>query len=164
MNKIIVIAHNVRSAQNVGSLLRTAEGLAVNEVILSGYTPYPLSAGDIRMPHLAKKIHARIAKVSLGAEDLVTWQHIEDIKKYIDSLKKQNYSVVAVEQTRDSIDLSTFAPPDKLALIFGREVEGLEKEIIDQCDYTVEIPMLGKKESFNVVQAAAMVLYHCRYT
>lgn len=163
MNQLILIAHNLRSSHNVGSLLRTAEGLAVQEVYFTGYTPYPLSKSDERMPHLSKKIDAQISKTALGAEKLVKWQHVSLIDELIKDLKDQDYVIAGLEQAAGSIKLPMFSPPPKLAIILGREVEGLESEVLALCDIVIEIPMLGQKESFNVVQAAAMALYHCHY-
>lgn len=158
-----MVAHNLRSTHNVGSLLRTAEGLGVGKLYLSGYSPYPLSVQDGRLPHLAQKIDRQIQKTALGAEQSVDWQHEPDITTIIDELRREDFTVVALEQTPGAINLPDFKPPDKLAIIVGREVEGIEPEVLKICDLALEIPMLGSKESFNVVQAAAMALYHCRY-
>ena len=166
--KIILIAHNLRSCHNVGSLLRTAEGLGVEEVILSGYTPYPMylettAIRDARLPHEATKLHKQIVKTALGAETSQPWQHIDSIKLLLLELKDQGYLLAAIEQATDSTALPSFKPPDKIALLVGREVEGVELDILAQMDTVLEIPMFGSKESFNVVQAAAMALYHCRF-
>ena len=163
MRDLVLIAHNLRSCHNIGSLLRTAEGLGVRKVYLTGYTPYPLMANDSRLPHLAAKIDKQIHKTALDAERQVQWEHIEDIAAVLQSLQSQEYVVAAVEQADSSIALPDFKPPQKVALLVGREVEGVEPEVLDQCDVALEIPMFGKKESFNVVQAAAMALYHCRF-
>lgn len=163
MRSLVLIAHNLRSSHNVGSLLRTAEGLGVEKVYLTGYTPYPMQPNDARLPHLAKKIDTQITKTALEAEKtLGTFE--PDINKVLTGLKKGGFAVAAIEQAPQSVKLSDFQPPQKLALIVGREVEGIEPEILDLCDTILEIPMFGKKESFNVVQAAAMALYHCRFT
>ncbi|HEX8182362.1 MAG TPA: TrmH family RNA methyltransferase [Candidatus Saccharimonadales bacterium] len=164
--KIILIAHNLRSCHNVGSLLRTAEGLGVNEVILSGYTPYPLrdENNDDRLPHIAHKIDKQIRKTALGAETMVAWRHEVNIQSIIDELRGDGWQLVAVEQAADAVDLPAFMPMGKVALVVGREVEGIEADILTAMDNIVEIPMSGRKESFNVVQAAAMALYHCRFT
>lgn len=162
MTDIVLIAHNLRSTHNIGSLLRTAEGLGVNQVVFSGYTPYPVEANDTRLPHLAQKIDKQISKTALGAENMVNWRHIEDINLLIAELKDQDYRIVGLEQSDHSIKLNEYESPDKIVLILGREVEGLEPEIISVCDQLIEIPMFGQKESFNVVQAAAMALYHLR--
>lgn len=162
MKELIIIAHNLRSAHNVGSLLRTAEGLGA-QVVLSGYTPYPLLTPDDRLPHLAAKIHKQISKTALGAELQPIWRRQENIKELLTTLRADGYTIAALEQTADSIPLPGFAMPDKLALILGREVEGVEPEVLALCDQAVVIPMFGSKESFNVVQAAAMAMYAWRF-
>jgi tRNA G18 (ribose-2'-O)-methylase SpoU len=163
MRQIVLIAHNVRSTHNVGSLLRTAEGLGVERVFLTGYTPYPLAENDERLPHLAQKIDSQIHKTALDAEKLVDWKHGSDISAVIDDLRAEGFTIAAVEQSASSVSLPDYACPDKVALIVGREVEGIEPEVLELADDRVEVPMFGTKESFNVVQAAAMVLYHCRF-
>lgn len=163
MRTIVIIAHNLRSTHNVGSLLRTAEGLGVSKVILSGYSPYPLLRVDARLPHEAKKIDAQIVKTALGAERTQAWEHIASIPAIINELKAQDFTIAALEQTAHATALPGYSPPEKIALILGREVEGIEPEVLALCDTVLEIPMYGKKESFNVVQAAAMAVYHCRF-
>lgn len=162
--KLILIAHNLRSCHNVGSLLRTAEGLGVELVILSGYTPYPILSGDTRLPHIANKLHKQISKTALGAETSQNWRHFETIADVLAFLRNEGYHLAAVEQDVRAVPLPEFKPPQKLALLVGREVEGVEPEVLAVCQTILEIPMFGQKESFNVVQAAAMVLYHCRFT
>lgn len=159
MSSLILIAHNLRSSHNVGSLLRTAEGLGVEAVYLTGYTPYPMSSEDDRLPHISRKVDAQIAKTALGAERLIKWQYRNDITDLAAVLKRQGYTIVGLEQTPDSTPLPDFSVPLKLAIIVGREVEGIEPEVLALCDLSIEIPMRGKKESFNVVQAAAIALY-----
>ena len=163
MRNIVLIAHNLRSCHNVGSLLRTADGLGISKVYLTGYTPYPWQSNDVRLPHLAIKIHKQIQKTALGAEESVDWTHNPDVFSIIETLKSQAYGVVALEQSADSVDLTAWIPPSAVAIIVGRETEGIEPEVLKACDTTLEIPMLGKKESLNVVQASAMALYHCRF-
>lgn len=162
MTDIVLIAHNLRSTHNIGSLLRTAEGLGVNRVILSGYTPYPLENNDQRLPHLAQKIAKQISKTALGAETMINWQHITDLEPEINNLRRGGYVIAGLEQSVSSTKLNNYKAPNKIALIVGREVEGMEPEIIALCDLLIEIPMFGNKESFNVVQAAAMALYQLR--
>jgi len=163
MLQIILIAHNLRSCHNVGSLLRTADGLGIQHVYLTGYTPYPSFSGDTRMPHLTAKLTKQIIKTSLGAEKTQAWSHADDVFGLIAKLKADDYTVCALEQTNNSISLPSFHTPNKVVLLVGREVEGVEPEVLAACDHALEIPMFGKKESFNVVQAAAMALYHCRF-
>ena len=161
MRTIVLIAHNLRSCHNVGSLLRTAEGLGIAKVYLTGYTPYPLMQGDTRFPHESAKIARQIHKTALGAEDMIAWEQVSDVLVLIARLKHEGFAVAAVEQAPGAVPLPAFTPPAKLALLVGREVEGVESEVLAACDMALEIPMLGRKESFNVVQAAAMALYQC---
>jgi 23S rRNA (guanosine2251-2'-O)-methyltransferase len=163
MPHIVLIAHNLRSCHNVGSLLRTADGLGIERVLLTGYTPYPLSDSDARLPHLAAKLDRQIHKTALGAEKSQAWAHYDTLEMALDELRAQGYSIAALEQDAGAVSLPKFRPPEKLALVVGREVEGVEPEVLAQCDYILEIPMFGQKESFNVVQAAAMALYQCRF-
>jgi 23S rRNA (guanosine2251-2'-O)-methyltransferase len=163
MRSLVLIAHNLRSTHNVGSLLRTAEGLGVEQVFLTGYTPYPLQDGDDRLPHLAHKIDKQISKTALGAETMMAWHHTTDLEALISSLKKRDFTLTALEQSQQAISLPDFKPPQRVAVIVGREVEGIEPGVLGQCDHILEIPMLGRKESFNVVQAAAMALYELQF-
>jgi 23S rRNA (guanosine2251-2'-O)-methyltransferase len=163
MYDLVLIAHNLRSAHNVGSLLRTAEGLGVTEVYLTGYTPFPSAENDDRLPHIAKKVSAQINKTALGAENTLDWKQRDDIEPLIKELHEAGYTIAALEQTATALHLPTYQPPQKLTIIVGREVEGVEVEVLELTDLQLDIPMHGQKESFNVVQAAAMALYHCRY-
>lgn len=157
--KIILIAHNVRSIYNVGSLFRSAEGLGAAKIILSGYTPYPRSRHDERPPHISQKVDRQIKKTALGAEESLPWVRREHLAPELSQLKTKGYALVALEQTAGSVDIRRFKPPAKIALIVGSEVGGLDKEILGLVDTCVEIPMLGEKESFNVSVAAAIALY-----
>ena len=163
MKSIVLIVHNLRSCHNAGSLLRTAEGLGVQMVFLTGYTPYPQTPDDTRMPHIAAKLHRQITKTALGAEASQAWRHADTIEEVLQVLRSQGFTIAAIEQAENSIRLPDFKPPEKIALVVGREVEGIEPEVVALCDQVLEIPMFGKKESFNVVQAAAMALYHSRF-
>ena len=93
----------------------------------------------------------------------MSWQQTNEIESVIGELKGAGFQIFALEQTTDSIAMPDFETPEKLAIVLGREVEGVEPEILAVCDGTLEIPMFGQKESFNVVQAAAMALYHCTF-
>ena len=143
--------------------MRTCDGLGVEKVCLTGYTPYPQEIIDIRLPHLARKLTEQIHKTALGAESTVQWEHAGDVFACIAALKSEGYTIVALEQNPKSIPLPEFRPMQKIALLLGREVEGVDSKLLECCDNFVEIPMLGRKESFNVVQAAAMTLYVIRF-
>ncbi len=160
---IYIIAHDIRSAHNVGSLLRTADAMGVMHVYFTGYTPYPKEENDERLPHIAKKLSQQINKTALGAEIHQSWSHENDIDALIDLLKKDNIELIALEQSKASTPLHAFVTPDKVALLIGREVEGIDQKLLNKCDKIIEIPMLGKKESLNVTQATAMALHYCRF-
>lgn len=162
--KIVLIAHNLRSCHNVGSLLRTADGLGVDTVYLTGYTPHPLQKNDSRLPHIANKVHKQIQKTALGAESTVRWEQSDDVFDVIRQLKSDGFTVCAVEQDSSAEDMTTWKPPSKVALVVGRETKGIESNVLQACDIVLEIPMLGQKESFNVAQTSAMALYHCAFT
>lgn len=163
MRDIVLICHNIRSSHNVGSLLRTADGLGISRVYLTGYTPYPRTQSDARLPHIATKVHKDISKTALGAETKDFWSINPDISTVINDLRTKSYTINAIEQTTSATPLPDFAPSEKTALIVGREVEGIEEAVLDMCDRHLEIPMFGSKESFNVSVAAGMALYHCRF-
>lgn len=161
MKSIVLVAHNIRSAHNVGSLLRSADGFGVKHVYLTGYTPYPKGPDDERLPHISKKVDFQIHKTSLDAEHTVPWSHREDIDKLISELAKR-YLLVGLEQTPNSTTLNKFKSDDDIALFLGNEIEGIDQSILSKLDTCLEIPMLGQKESFNVAVAAAIALYHLR--
>jgi tRNA G18 (ribose-2'-O)-methylase SpoU len=163
MRDIILVIHDIRSCHNVGSLLRTAEGLGVAQVYLTGYTPYPTTDNDTRLPHIHQKLTQQIHKTALGAEVSQPWQHVDNVFEVLDQLSLSGYKLVALEQSNDSVPLNSYKGGDKTALILGREVEGIDADVLARADATVEIPMYGDKESFNVVQAAAMALYQLRF-
>ncbi len=158
MPEIIVVAHNIRSTHNVGSIFRTAEGLGVSKIILSGYTPYPVLPNDPRLPHISAKLTDQIHKTALGAEELVPFDYQE--QPDLAALKRGGYRIVGLEQDSRSVMLPDYETPDKLALLLGEEVHGLTDELRAACDDLIEIPMRGQKESFNVSVAAGIALYH----
>jgi len=157
MPEIIVIAHNIRSTHNVGAIFRTAEGFGISKIILSGYTPYPTLAKDSRLPHISEKLTSQIHKTALGAEDLVSFEYAE--LPPLNELKEQGYRIVGLEQADRSINLSDYQSPEKIALLIGEEVHGIEAALLEQCEDILEIPMVGKKESFNVSVATGITLY-----
>jgi 23S rRNA (guanosine2251-2'-O)-methyltransferase len=157
MPEIIVIAHNIRSTHNVGAIFRTAEGFGISKIILSGYTPYPLTKPDSRLPHIALKLTQQISKTALGAETLVPFEYIE--QPALDDLKNKGYTLVALEQAPRSVEMSHYHPSKKVALLLGEEVEGIPDDLLAMCDDVIEIPMVGKKESFNVSVATGIALY-----
>ena len=157
MPEIIVIAHNIRSTHNVGSIFRTCEGFGVSRVLLTGYTPYPLLKNDSRLPHVSEKLTAQIHKTALGAETMVPFEYQEHPD--LGALARDGYEIVALEQSPTSINLRDYHAPQKLALLLGEEVHGIPNELLKQCPTILEIPMVGTKESFNVSVATGIALY-----
>lgn len=164
MRQIYIIAHDMRSTHNVGSLFRTAEGLGITKLFLTGYTPHPGKPDDDRLPHIVTKLEQQIQKTALGAQASLPWQYSEKIEPVLKNLRDNGVKIIALEQTKLAIELHNFEAPDKVALVLGTEVKGLPQDIIDMTDQQVVIPMYGHKESFNVVQASAMAMYHLRFS
>lgn len=156
--KVVVVAHDIRSTYNVGALFRTLEGLGAEEFILSGYSPYPEASSDRRLPHEIKSLSVAIHKTALGAEKLLKWQYTSDPKNHINGLKSRGYRVIALEQTKDAKDINKYKFPPKVVLVIGNEIEGINASLLNLADDVIEIPMKGKKESFNVVVAAAIAI------
>ncbi len=163
MTEIILVINDIRSTHNVGAILRTSEGMGVNKILISGYSPYPELQKDSRLPHIYNKLTSRISKTSLGAEKMLLIEYCEDIRAELKKLADQDYEIVSLEQSDNSIKIMEYTPKDKLVLILGNELDGVAKEILEISDKVIEIPMLGKKESYNVASSAAIALYHMRF-
>lgn len=151
----IVILDNIRSAHNVGSIFRTSDGAGVCRILLCGYTPAPIDRFGRTQPE--------IAKTSLGACDVIPWEQHEDLAEALSriaQLQKDGFTLAAVEQTANAVSLYDFKVPQKIAYIFGNEVDGVSKGFLEACDTHVEIKMLGTKESLNVSVTAGIVLFH----
>ncbi|MBR2640933.1 TrmH family RNA methyltransferase [Candidatus Saccharibacteria bacterium] len=162
--KIQLVLDNIRSCYNVGAILRTAEGFGVERVILSGYTPRVHDKS--LLPHLREKLDREIHKTALGAEDLLSIYSSDDIKSDLNSLKKQGWQLVGLENNINSDKLISLGNQsikdvisDKVVLILGEEVKGINYSLHDIIDLFLEIPMRGKKESFNVSVAAGIAIY-----
>ncbi|MBR5046334.1 TrmH family RNA methyltransferase [Candidatus Saccharibacteria bacterium] len=161
--EIIVVMHNIRSCYNVGAILRTCEGFGVSKVFLSGYTP---RIHDRKLlPHLREKLDKEIHKTALGAEDLLDICACDDIFTEIKTLSDNGWQVIGLENNINK-PLSVLGSvqfkeklSNKVVLVLGEEVNGIDKSLYDVIDIFVEIPMSGKKESFNVSVAAGIALY-----
>lgn len=154
-NKLCIIIHNVRSAYNVGSIFRTADGAGIEKIYLTGYSPAPA----IKDSPYRTKAQKMLAKTALGAEKNVRWKKNKNLNVLIKKLKKEKFQVVALEQDEISVDYRNFKPNFPLALIVGNEVRGLDKRILKKCDKIIEIPMRGEKKSLNVSVATGIVGY-----
>jgi 23S rRNA (guanosine2251-2'-O)-methyltransferase len=160
MPQISVIIHDIRSTHNVGSILRTCDGFGISTVYIGGISPYPLVEGDTRLPHISQKLTKDIAKTALGAEASADIVLYDDLVSLLAGLKNSGVSLLALEQSRGSENIHTFdKPTGDIALLLGREVEGIDDQFLKLCDHSLEIPMRGKKESFNVSVAAGIALY-----
>ncbi|MAC94562.1 MAG: RNA methyltransferase [Flavobacteriales bacterium] len=146
-NQLIAILDNVRSLNNIGSVFRTADAFAIEAVYLCGIT--------------AKPPHREINKTALGATESVNWTYFEDTQTAVKKLKEDGWKVYAIEQTENSILLNEFKPlsDEKIALIFGHEVKGVEQKVINQCDGVIEIPQKGTKHSLNISVSAGVVIW-----
>ena len=160
MLEIVLIAHNIRSIHNLGSIFRTAEGFGVCKIYLSGYTPSPNSG----LPHVRAKIAGQLHKTALGAENIVPHENNLASEALFKKLRADGYKIVGLEQDERAIKLSDYKPSSKVALLLGEEVHGITPELRDLCDELIEIPMYGKKESFNVAVATGIALYHLTTT
>ncbi len=158
--ELVVVLHNIRSCYNVGAILRTAEGFGAFKVILSGYTPRVHDAS--LLPHLREKLDKEIHKTALGAEDLLEIYSSGDIITEVEKYQKDGFEIVGLENNikdKRLVDLKEAKFSDKVVLILGEEVHGIPKELYDLIDTFVEIPMKGRKESFNVSVAAGIAMY-----
>ena len=144
---IIVVLENIRSAYNVGSVFRTSDAFLIEAIYIVGYS--------------AKPPHKEIKKTALGAEETVTWKYFKTTNEAIDELKDKKYKVYAVEQAEGSYKLhsANFRQNEKIAMIFGNEVTGIEQSTIHLCDGCIEIPQFGMKHSLNIATAAGVVLW-----
>jgi 23S rRNA (guanosine2251-2'-O)-methyltransferase len=144
---VIVVLDNIRSCHNIGSVFRTADALLIEKIFLCGITATPPN----------KEIH----KTALDAEKVVEWEYCEETFEAINRLKAMKYKIFAVEQVENSIPLPDFKPlsDEKIALIFGNEVKGVQQEVINQCHGAIEIPQYGTKHSFNISVSAGIVLW-----
>ena len=144
---IVVVLDNIRSMHNVGSVFRTADAFLIESICLCGFTPQP--------PH--RDIH----KTSLGATETVQWCYYPTTREAVEALQQRGYEIFAVEQVTDSIPLNQLyqEPGDKIALIFGNEVNGVDASVLSLCKGSIEIPQAGMKHSLNVSIAAGIVLW-----
>lgn len=135
---IVLVLDNVRSLNNVGSAFRTGDAFRVEKIFLCGITGTPP--------------HRDIQKTALGATESVEWSYFESTVEAITKLKAEGYKICALEQVDNSIFLNEYQPEktDKIALIFGNEVFGVEDEVLEKCDHILEIPQLGTKHSLNI--------------
>ncbi len=145
--RLVVVLDNIRSCNNIGSVFRTADALLIEKVYLCGITATPPNA----------EIH----KTALDAEKSVEWEYVVKTEDAVNQLQKQGYTVYAIEQVENSVLLPDFTPgkEEKVAVVFGNEVKGVQQKVVSICNGSIEIPQFGTKHSFNVSVSAGIVLW-----
>ena len=148
---VVMVLDNVRSMNNIGSVFRTCDAFLVEAVFLCGITACPP--------------HKDIEKTALGATESVNWRYFESAKTAVEQLKTDGYKIYAVEQVENSIFLNqlTVEKTEKIALVFGNEVMGVEQEVVNSCHGCIEIQQFGTKHSLNISVSAGIVLWHISY-
>jgi tRNA G18 (ribose-2'-O)-methylase SpoU len=144
-NSIVIVLDNIRSMHNVGSVFRTTDAFLAEAIYLCGFTPQP--------PH--RDIH----KTALGATETVKWEYHHSTVEAVSKLKGMGYKIYAIEQVEGSIPLQEFSVAEKVAIVFGNEVDGVSNEVLLICDGAIEIPQMGMKHSLNVSVSAGIVLW-----
>ncbi|NJB82131.1 RNA methyltransferase [Wenyingzhuangia aestuarii] len=144
---LIVVLDNIRSLNNIGSVFRTSDAFAIEKIYLCGITAVPPN----------KEIH----KTALGATESVEWEYVEDTLTLIDKLKADGIVTAAIEQAENSVKLQDFSvqSSEKYAIVMGNEVKGVQQEVINTCDYCIEIPQFGTKHSLNISVTTGVVLW-----
>ncbi|MEK7541000.1 MAG: RNA methyltransferase [Patescibacteria group bacterium] len=142
---LYVIADNIRSLENIGSIFRTADALGVDKIFLCGIS--------------GKPPNEKISKTALGAEKTIPFEYCRQTWRLIDKLKKDKINIIALEQDKKSILYTKFKPKFPLALIIGNEVKGISQKILKKSDKIIYLPMLGRKESLNVSVAFGIAGY-----
>lgn len=147
LNELKIMLHDVRSLHNVGAAFRSSDAFAIDEIIISGFTPAPP--------------RPEITKTAIGAEKHVDWRKVDDVEQEFSKLKDNDYKIIGLEQTADSILLPDYEVPvqNKICLVFGNEVTGINEEILPFIDDCVEIPQYGHKHSLNVSVTVGVALY-----
>jgi 23S rRNA (guanosine2251-2'-O)-methyltransferase len=143
----IIVLDNVRSQSNIGSIFRTADAFVTKAIYLCGITASPP--------------HREIQKTALGATETVAWKYFAKTIDAVIQLKQDGYKIIGIEQVEGSVTLDKFHPDHgkKYALIFGHEINGVDQEVLDNCDTCIEIPQFGTKHSFNISISVGIVLW-----
>lgn len=142
---ISLILYNIRSAYNVGSIFRTADAAGVKKIFICGYSPTPNDK--------------KVTKTALGAEKFIPWEYHRQTWRLLEKLRKDRVQIVALEQTKKSVNYRRFRPKFPMALVMGNEVGGLSRKILKYADKIIAIPMYGRKESLNVAVAAGIAIF-----
>ncbi len=148
---VYILLHDIRSVHNVGAIFRTADAVGVSKIFLSGYSPTPVDRFN--------NPRSDFAKCSLGSEKTVSWERIQSPTALINRLKKEKVEIISIEQNEASVDYKKVRPKGDILVIFGNEVSGVSKSILNKSHIIAELPMRGKKESLNVSVSAGIILF-----
>lgn len=157
-SELYIIAHDIRSLYNVGALFRLSDGVGLTKLFLTGLTGAPFD----RVKYQRQR--QQIAKTALEGLDNVAWEYTEDPTEKINYLKQRGVRLIALEQTPASRLYHQINYPDKVCVVLGNEVNGVNQELLAQCDLAVELPMYGAGKSLNVISAASILMYHIRHS
>jgi tRNA G18 (ribose-2'-O)-methylase SpoU len=146
-----ILLYDIRSVHNVGAIFRTADAIGVERIYLSGYTPTPVDRFGM--------VRGDFAKASLGSEKTVAWESVPDALALIARLKGEGFKILSVEQDDSSVDYKDADLGERTLIIFGNEVSGVSRDMLDASDVIAEIPMRGMKESLNISVSAGIALY-----
>lgn len=149
--EVYILLHNIRSVYNVGAIFRTADAIGATKIYVTGYTPTPVDRFGAPRSDFAKS--------ALGSENTVAWEYSKTPGPILNRLKKEKVQIISVEQSMSSIDYKKVKLDSKTLVVFGNEVAGISKAILDKSDVIAEIPMRGKKESLNVSVSAGIILF-----
>lgn len=155
----MLVAHNLRSVHNVGSVLRSGEVFAVDKVYVTGFTPHPSYPGDERDAKLQEKQTRRMSRASAGAEQTMPLEHHPDVHALLRSLRTVGYTVAGLEIDQSAIEVGSYPARQRIALVLGDEVHGVDPELRSACDELLQIPMYGQKSSLNISVAVGIALY-----
>jgi tRNA G18 (ribose-2'-O)-methylase SpoU len=154
---VYIVLNSIRSNYNVGSIFRTSDGAMIEKLYLCGYTSHPPKS-ELALP--GKK---EILKTALGSTESVSWEYAKDPKEVIQNLKQEGIKICALEMTDRSIPYHKVTKNDfPLCVIVGNEITGVSQELIDLCDFSIEIPQYGIKQSLNVAVAYGVMIFELR--
>lgn len=153
---VYVVLNSIRSTYNVGSIFRTSDGAMIEKLYLCGYTPYPPKKGLTT----GKK---EILKTALGATESVNWEYVKDPKEVLTKLKQEGIKICALELTDKSQPYYHISTDDfPLCLVVGNEITGVSQDLLDLCDFAIQIPQHGIKQSLNVAVAYGIAVFEMR--
>jgi len=159
-NPIVFVLKNIRSLQNVGLFFRLADALLVEKIYLTGYTGYPPIENDPRDIRVLTHAEKEINKTAIKLVPFVPWEKHDSGVELLATLKTSGYQLVAVEQADQSLDYRKANYKKPITLVFGHERTGVEEDLLEICDFTIHIPMLGMGNSHNVATSATIIASH----